>query len=242
MRLTPLFTAVLLLVFTTTACDQATMNRVLETANTIGGSGTLSNLDIGNGLKEALTKGISTGSTALSQKNGYFNSPYKILLPEEARKVTDKLQGIPGFSNVENTIIQKLNEGAEDAAKQAMPIFVSAIKQMTISDATNILMGNKDAATTFLKAKTRDQLYAKFKPVIINSLDKYKAREYWNGLVSSYNKIPLTQKLNPELDDYVTNQALEGLFSMVAKEELNIRSNTGARTSDLLRQVFAKQD
>ena len=239
MRLTPLFTAVLLLVFTTTACDQATLSRVLETATS---SGVLSEAQIGNGLKEALTKGISTGATALSQKNGFFDSPYKILLPAEARKVTDKLQGIPGFSNVENTIIQKLNEGASDAAKQAKPIFVNAIKQMTIADATNILLGDKDAATTFLKAKTRDQLYTKFKPVIVNSLDKYKAREYWSGLVSNYNKIPLTQKLNPELDDYVTNQALEGLFAQVAKEELNIRSNPGARTSDLLRQVFAKQD
>lgn len=241
MRLTPLFTAILLLVFTT-SCDQATMNRVLETANTLGGDGALSQLDIGNGLKEALTKGINTGATALSQKNGYFDSPYKILLPEEARKVTDKLQGIPGFSNVENLVLEKLNAGAEDAAKQAKPIFVNAIKSMSISDATGILMGDKDAATSFLVAKTRDQLYAKFKPVIINSLDKFKAREYWSDVVSSYNKIPLTQKMNPELDDYVTNQALEGLFAMVAQEELNIRTNTGARTSELLRKVFAKQD
>jgi hypothetical protein len=239
MRLTPLFTAVLLLVFTTTACDQATLSRVLETATS---SGALSQAEIGNGLKEALIKGVSTGATALSQKNGYFDSPYKILLPAEARQITDKLQGIPGFSNVENILIEKLNEGASDAAKQAKPIFVNAIKQMTITDATNILLGDKNAATNFLAAKTRDQLYAKFQPVIVNSLKKYKADEYWSGLVNSYNKIPLTQKLNPELDDYVTNQALDGLFAQVAKEELNIRSNPGARTTDLLRQVFAKQD
>ena len=237
MRLTPIFTAILLLVFTP-ACDEATMNRVLETA-TAGG---LTQEDIGRGLKEALTKGISRGATELSQKNGYFNSPYKILLPEEARKVTDKLQGIPGFSDVEQIVLEKINAGAEDAAKQAKPIFVDAIKQMTFADATNILMGNKDAATNYLISKTRTQLYNQFKPVIINSLDKIQARKYWGDVVTAYNKIPLTQNVNPELDDYVTNQALDGLFAMVAKEELNIRENTAARTSELLRKVFARQD
>ena len=240
MRLTSLFTGLLILVLTP-ACDQATMDRVLQTAGEIGGAG-LTQADIGKGLKEALTKGISTGATALSQKNGYFNSPYKILLPEEARKVTDKLQGVPGFSNLESVILEKINAGAEDAAKQAKPIFVNAIKQMTFADATNILMGEKDAATSYLNAKTYDQLYAKFQPVIIKSLDKFNARSTWSDATTAYNRIPLIQDVNTELDDYVTQQALQGLFAMVAKEELNIRQNVSARTSDLMRQVFAKQD
>ena len=240
MRLTSLFTGLLILVLTP-ACDQATMDRVLQTAGEIGGAG-LTQADIGKGLKEALTKGISTGATALSQKNGYFNSPYKILLPEEARKVTDKLQGVPGFSNLESVILEKINAGAEDAAKQAKPIFVNAIKQMTFADATNILMGEKDAATSYLNAKTYDQLYAKFQPVIIKSLDKFNARSTWSDATTAYNRIPLIQDVNIELDDYVTQQALQGLFAMVAKEELNIRQNVSARTSDLMRQVFAKQD
>ena len=240
MRLTSLFTGLLILVLTP-ACDQATMDRVLQTAGEIGGAG-LTQADIGKGLKEALTKGISTGATALSQKNGYFNSPYKILLPEEARKVTDKLQGVPGFSNLESVILEKINAGAEDAAKQAKPIFVNAIKQMTFADATNILMGEKDAATSYLNAKTYDQLYAKFQPVIIESLDKFNARSTWSDATTAYNRIPLIQDVNIELDDYVTQQALQGLFAMVAKEELNIRQNVSARTSDLMRQVFAKQD
>ena len=241
MRLTSAFTGLLCLVLTTTACDQATMDRVLATASELG-TVPLSQEDIGRGLKEALTKGISTGATALSQKNGYFDSPYKILLPEEARKVTDKLQGIPGFSNVEDIILEKINAGAEDAAKQAKPIFVNAIKKMSFADATNILMGPQDAATTYLNSATYDQLYAKFKPVIINSLDKFQARKYWGDVVGKYNAIPLVNDVNPELDDYVTKQALNGLFAMVAKEELNIRENVAARTSDLLRKVFAKQD
>ena len=240
-RLSSLFAGLLILVLTP-ACDQATMDRVLQTAGELGGTGGLTQVEIGKGLKEALTKGISTGANALSKKNGYFNSPYKILLPAEAREVTDRLQNIPGFSNVEAVILEKINAGAEDAAKQAKPIFVNAIKQMTFADATNILMGDKDAATSYLNAKTYDQLYGKFKPVIINSLDKFKARSTWSDATSAYNKIPLVQDVNTELDDYVTKQALEGLFAMVAKEELNIRQNAGARTTDLLRRVFAKQD
>ena len=218
------------------------MDRVMQTAGELSGGAGLTQADIGRGLKEALTKGISQGATALSQNNGYFDSPYKILLPEEARKVTDKLQAVPGFSNVENVILEKINAGAADAAKQAKPIFVNAIKQMTFADATNILMGEKDAATSYLNAKTYDELYGKFKPVIIRSLDKFEARKYWSDATTAYNRIPLVQDVNPELDDYVTQQALVGLFGMVAKEELNIRENAGARTTELLRRVFAKQD
>ncbi len=240
MRLTTLITGIFLLIFTP-ACDQKTVDRVLATASELSGAG-LTEADIGRGLKEALTKGISTGAQALAADKGYFSSPYKILLPEEARKVTDKLQVVPGFSDVENIIIEKINAGASDAAKQAKPIFVDAIRQMTFADATNILLGDKDAATTYLNAKTYNQLYAKFKPVIINSLDKFQARKYWGDVVSRYNQIPLVQDVNPELDDYVTQQALSGLFAMVAKEELNIRENTAARTTELLRKVFAKQD
>ena len=222
----------------TPACDSATMDRIAKTA----GEFALSNEDIGRGLKEALDKGITTGANALSQRNGYFDSPYKILLPEEARKVTDRLQKVPGFSNLEQTVLQKINAGAEDAAKQAAPIFAQAIREMTFADATNILMGADDAATGYLNQKTYESLYAKFKPVIINSLDKFQARQYWGDAVGKYNQIPLVTQVNPELDDYVTRQALDGLFAMVAKEELNIRNNVGARTTELMRRVFARQD
>jgi hypothetical protein len=220
------------------ACDSATLAQLGSTL----GSATLTEGEVGSGLKEALNVGISKGADALSATDGYFKSPYKILLPPEARKITAKLQNVPGFKNVEETILEKINRGAEDAAKKAKPIFVSAIRQMTFKDAMNILMGEKDAATQYLQRTTSDQLYQEFNPVIIESLDKFDAREYWSKAVNAYNKLPLTEKANPDLGDYVTKEALNGLFGMVAKEELNIRTNLAARTTDLLRRVFAKQD
>lgn len=197
---------------------------------------------IGNGLKEALEIGITKGAQKLSATDGYFKSPYKVLLPPEARKVTEKLQNVPGFSQVENEILLKINRGAEDAAKKATPIFVSAIKQMTFQDALSILMGEKDAATNFLKKATYNSLYSEFNPVIVESLDKFNARQYWADAVNAYNKIPFVEQVNADLDDYVTTQALDGLFQMVAKKELDIRNNPVERTSDLLKKVFAKQD
>ena len=226
----------------TPACDPATVDRVVQTAGDLAGGAPLTQADIGRGLKEALTKGITTGAQALSQENGYFDSPYKILLPAEARQVTDRLQKIPGFSDVEAVVLRKINAGAADAAKQAKPIFVDAIKRMSIADATAVLTGADDAATAYLRGATYDQLYAAFQPVIVNSLDKYDARTYWRDATAKYNAIPLVADVNTELDDYVTREALDGLFAMVAREELNIRDNVAARTSDLLRRVFARQD
>jgi hypothetical protein len=198
--------------------------------------------EIGSGLKEALEIGIGKGSDALSQIDGFFKSPYKILLPEEARKITSKLKNVPGFSDLENVILEKINRGAEDAAKQAKPIFVDAIRAITFNDALNILMGSQDAATQFLQRGTNDQLYTAFNPVINTSLDKFDARKIWSDAVKVYNKIPLIDKANPDLGDYVTREALKGMFAMVAKEEQNIRTNVSARGSELLRKVFAKQD
>lgn len=198
--------------------------------------------EVALGLKEALTIGISKGSDALSKENGYYQSIYKILLPEEARKVTEKLKIIPGFSNVEEELVRRLNRAAEDAAVKAKPIFVSAIKGLTFEDAMQILLGPKDAATQYLHGKTYQGLYDAFQPEILNSLDKFNAIEYWEKAITAYNKIPLVEKVNPRLDDYVANEALEGLFGMVEKEELAIRSDPARRVSDLLKKVFAKQD
>lgn len=198
--------------------------------------------EVALGLKEALTIGISKGSDALSKENGYYQSIYKILLPEEARKVTEKLKFIPGFSDVEEELVRRLNRAAEDAAVKAKPIFVSAIKGLTFEDAMQILLGPKDAATQYLHGKTYQGLYDAFQPEILNSLDKFNAIEYWEKAITAYNKIPLVEKVNPRLDDYVANEALEGLFGMVEKEELAIRSDPAKRVSDLLKKVFAKQD
>ena len=226
-----------------TTVSHAQFDKLKEKAKGVltGGSG-LSNDEVGNGLKEALQIGISKGADALSQKGGYLNSAYKILLPPEAQKISDKLKMVPGFNNFEEKAIEKINAAAEDAAVKAKPIFMNAIKQMTLKDAMNILMGEKNAATEYLKKTTFQQLYDEFNPIIVTSLDKFEARKYWTEGTTAYNKIPLVQKANPNLDDYVTTQALNGLFSMVAEKELAIRKNPAERVSDLLKKVFAKQD
>lgn len=202
----------------------------------------LTTAEIASGLKQALEIGITEGAGKLSQTDGYFKSAYKISLPPEAQKVTAKLRNVPGFTDVENIVLEKINRGAEDAAKKAAPIFKSAITQMTFNDAMGILMGSQNAATQYLNKATYNQLYTEFNPVIVESLDKFNARKYWADAVNAYNKIPLVEKANPDLDDYVTKQALTGLFSMVEKKELEIRTNIASRTTDLLRRVFAKQD
>ena len=220
------------------SCDPKDFGKLLESA----GSAVLSDADIANGLKEALNLGVSKSVTTLSASNGYYDSIYKILLPEEARKVTDKLKAIPGFSNLETEAIKKINKAAEDAATKAGPIFLDAIKQMTFQDVTNILMGQKNAATTYLHNATYQKLYNEFKPVMVNSLNKFGALDYWGDAVNTYNKIPFVDKVNPDLADHVTNKALIGLFSLVEKKELGIREDISQRTSDLLKKVFAKQD
>lgn len=198
--------------------------------------------EVGMGLKQALEFGISEGANVLSKRDGYFKSAYKIFLPEEARIVTERLKIIPGFTNLEDVILEKLNRAAEDAAKSAAPIFVEAIRVMTFDDAMEILMGPDNAATQYLNQKTFDPLYQEFKPVILESLNKFNAVQYWADAVKAYNKIPFIDKVNPNLDEYVTEKALEGLFAMVATKELKIRNDVSSRTTDLLRKVFAKQD
>lgn len=222
------------------SCDPNTFNEAL---GGLGGTGgiPLSTEQVAKGLKQALEIGIEQGATKLSQVNGYLESPYKILLPPEAQKVEQTLRDLGAGALVDEAIL-KINRGAEDAAKRAAPIFKRAITQMSFQDAMGILMGQQDAATTYLHSATYQNLYTAFNPVIVNSLDSFGANKAWNDIITRYNKIPLVQKVNPDLDDYVTTQALTGLFSMVEKKEVEIRSDVNARTTDLLRKVFAKQD
>lgn len=234
MRILLLFITIVSLV----SCDPATLEKIMESA----GQTSVSDLEINKGLKEALNKGIDSGVTYLSAENGFYTSPYKILLPEEARKVADKLKVVPGFDKVENEITLKLNRAAEDAVKTAKPIFINAISQMTFADVRNILFGDKNAATQFLHRTTYNSLYNEFNPVIVNSLNKFNALDYWSDAVTTYNKIPFVTKMNPKLDDYVTKKALDGVFDMVEKKELDIRNNLAARTTDLLKRVFGLQD
>lgn len=225
------------------ACTTAQINQTLGDVNKgMGGDAPMTSAEVAEGLKEALIKGITTGSDLASQVDGYFKNPeIKIPFPPEVKKVEDRLRQI-GLGSEVDKFVMTLNRGAEDAAKQAKPIFITAIKSMTIQDAWGILSGQTDAATQYLKRTTSAQLKEKFKPVIQNSLNKVNATKYYGDIVNTYNKIPLTEDINPNLDDYATDKAIEGLFSMIAKEEKNIRQDPLARTTELLRKVFGAQN
>jgi hypothetical protein len=225
------------------ACTSAQINQTLGDVNkTMSGSGQpLTSAEVADGLKEALIKGISTGSDMVSQLDGYFKNPeIKIPFPPDVKRVEDKLRQI-GLGGEVDKFVMTLNRGAEDAAKEAKPIFITAIKSMTIQDAWGILRGQNDAATQYLKRTTSSLLKEKFKPVIQNSLDKVSATKNYTEIVTRYNQIPLVQKVNPDLNDYATDRAIEGLFIMIAKEEKNIRDNPAARTTELLKKVFSSQ-
>jgi hypothetical protein len=199
-------------------------------------------LDIAGGLKEALNKGIKDQVTKLTATDGFYkNEAVKILMPEELQKVDKTLRKM-GMSKLADDGIKALNRAAEDAVKESTPIFIDAIKNITITDAKGILLGKEDAATAYLQTSTRHPLYDKFNPVVQKSIGKVGADVIWNNIIKRYNSLPLVTKVNPDINDYVTNKALDGVFKMISVEEKNIRTNLSFRTSDLLKKVFALQD
>lgn len=226
-----------ILTFTLFSC--AEMQQVLDQLPQETG---LSQAEIGKGLKEALNNGITKQVSKLTATDGFFkNEAVKILLPEELQKVDKTLRDI-GLSNLADEGLKVINRAAEDAVKEATPIFVDAVKQMTFNDAKNILLGDDTSATNYLENTTSAALYSKFNPVIQNSFSKVGADKIWNQIITKYNSIPLVNKVNPDLTDYTTNKAMDGVFKMIAVEEKNIRTNLSSRTSDLLKKVFALQD
>lgn len=227
----------LLIVFNLTAC--AELQNVI---NDLPQGGGLSNADMAAGLRQALDFGIDKQVTKLTQTDGFYkNELVKILLPEELQKVDNALRTV-GLGNLADSGIKALNRAAEDAVKEATPIFVNAVKEITFNDAKNILLGEDDAATTYLTLKTQTELYNKFKPVIDNSFSKVGADQIWTNLITKYNTLPLTNDVNPDLTDYVTSEALQGVYTMIAIEEKEIRNKVSSRTTDLLKKVFALQD
>jgi len=214
-----------------------------QVVNTLPGSGQeMSSGMIASGLREALDMGIQKQVSKLTEKDGFYrNEAVKILLPDELEKVDRTLRDI-GLGSLADEGLKLLNRAAEDAVKEATPIFVDAVKGITFNDAKNILLGGDYAATSYLKGKTTSQLYDKFNPVISNSFSKVGAEQIWTDIITRYNSVPFVNKVNPDLTDYVTNQALEGVYKMIAVEEKKIRNDIGARSTDLLKQVFALQD
>lgn len=198
----------------------------------------LSSADISSGLKEALSKGATNAAKKLASVDGYFgNAAVKILMPPEAQKIEKKLRQFGMGKQVDDAILS-MNRAAENAAQSAAPIFIDAIKGMSITDAANILQGNDTAATVYLKGKTTPQLTTAFKPVIQTSLDKVDATSKWATIINLYNDIPFVRKMNPDLAAYVTEKALFGIFLEVAQEEKKIRKDPLAQTTDLLKKVF----
>ncbi|MFT7482338.1 MAG: hypothetical protein ACI8WW_001275 [Oceanospirillaceae bacterium] len=216
------------LIFINISCgQQINFGKVAEAM--LGSGAALTTNDIANGLKEALVVGITNGSAVASQTDGYFNNPLiKIALPEEVQKIGNTLRRI-GLGSEVDKFEMALNRGAEQAAEKAKPIFISAIRQMTITDALSILRGDKDAATQYLQRVTSEQLLTAFSPVVQNALDQTQATKYYTDIATRYNSIPLVQPINADMS---------GLFKLIAKEEEKIRENPLARTTDLLKRVF----
>ncbi len=218
--------------------------KILSTANDV-----YKTLNVGitqdeaaNGLKEALKNGTGAGTDFLSKTDGFFkNSTYKILFPSEAQKVEQTLRDA-GLGDMCDRAIISINRGAEMAVAEAKPVFVNAITTMTISDAINIVTGGNGAGTSYLKRTTSNELTTKFSPIIQQSLDRVGATKYWKDAINAYNKIPIVQKINPDLNGYVTGKAIEALFSQIELEENRIRQDPSKRTSDLLKKVFNYAD
>lgn len=206
-----------------------------------GGPG-IGNAEIAQGLREALQMGIDKQVNKLALKDGFFkNELVRIILPEELQKVDKTLRDV-GLGNLADEGLRIINRAAEDAVGEATPIFVDAVKGITFYDAKQILLGADDAATQYLERSTSSKLYDRFNPIIKNSFQKVGADRIWNNIITKYNSLPLTNDVNPDLTDYTTTEALEGVYSMIALEEKEIRTKISSRTTELLKRVFALQD
>ncbi|MCF8331900.1 MAG: DUF4197 domain-containing protein [Bacteroidales bacterium] len=219
------------------SCD---ILKELELPESTGSAG-LTEEQVANGLKQALEIGTKNAVQELSRENAIYGNPSRrIPFPQEAQIVEEKLRQY-GMGNMVDKFIKEMNHGAEEAMSKAKPVFVNAIKKMTIQDAWNILKGPDDAATQYFKNKTSDELYMLFKPKMKSTLDDMNVTNLWSSVMSTYNKLPFEQKVNADLPDYLTNMAIDRLFNVIAREELKIREDPVARVTDLLKKVFSQQ-
>lgn len=216
---------------------QVTINSVIQTVNNALGAG-LSNEEITKGLKEALNVGTKNASGKAAKTDGYYkNKLIRIPFPSDARDMRTTLMKM-GMKKQVDAFEKQMNRAAEDAAKKAAPIFMKAVTSMTIQDGLTILRGKDDEATQYLRKTTAAQLSKEFRPIISASLKKVEITKYWNPLFTTYNKVPFVKKVNPKLDEFVTNKAIEGLFLLIAEEETKIRKDPAARITEILKKVF----
>lgn len=228
---------VLVIILSIYNTDAQILKNAKKLVNSVTSSG-LTETDAANGIKEALENGTNESIKLVSAVNGYWGNPeIKIPFPPEAKEMESKLRSI-GMGKKVDEFNESMNRAAEKAGNEAKTIFIAAIKGMTVKDAINIVKGENNAATIYLKNTTSPELNTKFQPVIKTSLDNVNATKYWSDLITAYNKIPFVKKMNPNLSEYVTGKAIDGLFVMIAKEELKIRKDPVARTSELLKKVF----
>lgn len=207
----------------------------------LSGKSNITEQEAGNGIKEALNNGITSAVSQLNKPDAFFKSEiYKVLLPPEARKMEKTLRSI-GMGKMADDAIEAINRGAEDAVGFAIPIFIDAIRQMTITDALKLIKGGKNSITEYFRSKTSAKLKEAFIPVINTSLEKTNATKYYSDAVTHYNKVPMVKKMNPDLADHVADKTLFALFDRISVEEANIRNNPAARTSDLLKKVFGSK-
>lgn len=221
---------VLVTVFTFSSCDVLT---AVQSATTVSES------EAAQAIREALDQGTGRGIGVLNVKDGFFgNAAYKLLLPPEAQRIENTLRNL-GMGAMVDKAILSINRAAEDAVGYARPIFLDAIREMTIADAINIVKGPNNAATEYFRQRTTQKLIDAFTPVVKSSLDQFSATKYYGDVVNTYNAFPTTlNKLNPDLPSYVVGKAVNALFDQIAKEEANIRANPVARTTEILQKVF----
>ena len=215
---------------------------VLSNLPATTGLGGITQQEAATGIKEALGQGLAKSVLQLNTVDGFFkDAAYKILLPPDAKKIENTLRTL-GFNNMVDKAILQINRGAEDAAGYAKPIFIDAIKNMTLQDAIGLVKNGNSSSTHFFRLKTTDKLTAAFNPVIKASLDKVDATKYYGDLVNKYNNLPTTfKKVNPDLSAFVTERATNAMFDLIAKEEVNIRTNFNARSTDILKKVFGQK-
>lgn len=229
---------------------------VMSVLQTVSESGALTEADVVSGLKEALIVGAKNSSGTLSATDGYYKDlAVKILLPDEAKVIVDNISKIPGGDKLVQDVIMSINRAAEDAAKDAAPIFINSVKQMTITDAFNILKGTDNAATLYLRQTTFNELYSLYKPKIQASTQKdiigtLSTKESWEALTGKWNTFAKSfagqlagfKPVNTDLDDFLTKKALDGMFLKIEGEELKIRKNVSARVTPILQKVFGSLD
>jgi hypothetical protein len=244
--------AILFIVMIPFLAGCAELLNVLQSAGTLP----LTESEVISGLKEALTTGAKNSAERLAKENGYYgDAAIKILLPDEAKVIVDNISKIPGGDQLIQDVVLRINRAAEDAARDVAPIFVNSVTQMTIKDAFNILNGADNAATTYLRSTTYNELYALYQPKIQASTEKkiignISTKDSWNTLTSKWNtlansiagKLANLKPVNTDLDAFLTNKALSGMFSKVEIEELKIRKEVSARITPLLQRVFGSLD